>query len=600
MKGFTLLIGFYWVKIVLIMYIGFNQRPPGLTDHLFLLFSILGPLLIAFSLPLFLPKRFQQIGFLFTMFFISFWIFAHLLYYRFYEDFMTLTILLQIGNVGGLSRSTWELFSLWDLLFFVDIAIAGWLLLKKEKFMIPAFSKKRYLGMSVTLTGLTMAAALIYKPYVVEENYNRSQLVQTMSLFTYQTVDIGQSLSAPVYKWMAGPDDVELMETYVQEQSNEATEWFGEAEGMNVVMIALESVQNFVIDLDVEGEEVTPFLNRIKQESFYFSNVYEQTAQGKSSDAEFMVDTGLYPLDGGAVFVRRPENTYNGLPEILKSYQSNVFHGNDETFWNRSKMYEALGYDHFYSEKDYYVTEENSVNYGLKDHQFFEQSISMIKEMEIPYLAKFITLTNHFPFLLDDEDQDFQTNASSEPIVNRYLSTVHYLDKSLESFFERLKEEEMYENTIFVLYGDHYGISSEYENGLNELIGPSATPLSRMENKRVPVLIHIPGLKGNTVDKVAGQIDIRATVLHLLGEKTEEYMSFGENLLNENRKGMVVFRNGDYISESTMYTNGQCYEIDHGNQLEEEECEAERNQARDELHLSDLVIKGDWLRFKKK
>ncbi|WP_281975324.1 LTA synthase family protein [Halobacillus litoralis] len=597
MKGYKQLIGFYWVKIVLVMYIGFQLRPPQWTDHIFLVIAIIGPLMLAFSLPLFLPRRFQQLGFLLEMFFITSWIYAHLLYYRFYEDFMTLTILLQVGNVGGLSRSTWELFSTWDLLFFADIVFMGWLLLKKESRTISLPSKKRYLSVSVGLTTLIIVSAVIYKPYVLEERYNRTQLVQTMSLFTYQIIDIGQSLSAPAFKWMAGPEDTDSMQAFMHKQENESTQWFGKAEEMNVVFIALESVQDFVIDLKVDGREVTPFLNRIKQESFYFSNIYEQTAQGKSSDAEFMIDTGLYPLDGGSVFVRRPKYTYHGLPELLENYQANIFHGNERTFWNRDEMYASLGYDHFYSERDYHVTEENSVNYGLKDHQFFEQSISMLGKMNPPYIAKFITLTNHFPFLLDEEDRSLQTEATSEPVVNRYLSTVHYLDQAVKSFFERLKEEGLYENTMFVLYGDHYGVSTEYEDGLYELLNQPDTPLSHVKNQRVPVLIHIPDLEGESIDEVAGQIDIRATVLHLLGKETEDYMSFSENLLTENHDGLVVFRNGDYISESTMYTNGQCYETGEEKLLPEGDCQEERKQARNELQLSDRVIKEDLLRY---
>lgn len=76
-----------------------------------------------------------------------------------------------------------------------------------------------------------------------------------------------------------------------------------------------------------------------------------------------------------------------------------------------------------------------------------------------PYLAKFITLTNHFPFLLEEEDQLIELAETGVDVVNRYVATVRYQDRALERFFEMVKEEGLYENTIFVIFGDHYGIS---------------------------------------------------------------------------------------------------------------------------------------------
>lgn len=115
-----------------------------------------------------------------------------------------------------------------------------------------------------------------------------------------------------------------------------------------MVFISLESLQSFVIKLNVEGKAVTPFLNQLIKESFYFSNLYDQAAQGKSSDAEFMIDTGLYPLGGGSVFVRRPDNTFKAIPQILEEYQSVVFHGNERWFWNRDHVYDSMGYERFF------------------------------------------------------------------------------------------------------------------------------------------------------------------------------------------------------------------------------------------------------------
>ena len=56
----------------------------------------------------------------------------------------------------------------------------------------------------------------------------------------------------------------------------------------------MESTQNFVINKN-KWKEITPFLNEFIKDSFYFDNFYHQTGQGKTSDAEFIVENSLYP-----------------------------------------------------------------------------------------------------------------------------------------------------------------------------------------------------------------------------------------------------------------------------------------------------------------
>src|SRR5690606_12396239 len=99
---------------------------------------------------------------------------------------------------------------------------------------------------------------------------------------------------------------------------------------------------------------------------------------------------------------------------------------------------------------DYMVSAENSVNYGIKDIPFFQQSIQHLEELQKPFYARFITLTNHFPFLLEEEDQFISEANTSETVVNRYVTTVRYQDEAIKTFFQDLKKSGLYENTMFV------------------------------------------------------------------------------------------------------------------------------------------------------
>src|SRR5690554_5038781 len=159
-------------------------------------------------------------------------------------------------------------------------------------------------------------------------------------------------------------------------------------------------------------------------------------------------------------------------------------------------MYEQLGYDRFYTEDDYEITEENSIGWGLKDIDFFEQSMDHLLEMQQPFYAKLITLTNHFPFDLDEEDHFIDPYDSNSQTLNKYFPTVRYMDEAIRIFFEKLKEDGLYEDSIIIIYGDHYGISTNHNKAMSMYLDKEVTPYVEVELQQVPLIIHIPGVEG--------------------------------------------------------------------------------------------------------
>jgi lipoteichoic acid synthase len=590
-----------WLKTVIVMAAGFNLTIQTFLDILLLLINSLGSLMIAVGFSFYFSKKIHSFALLMTMLITTGVLYADLLYFRFYTDFVTLPILFQFKNVGGIGPSTFELMSPWDLFLFSDLIIAGWLLKKKRRLQtVTTKDKSAYLTIALLMVLISIAAGLIKSPYLFQEAYDREQMVTAIGPYNYHVFDIGYALGVNLNPLVASKTDTDSPVNYTMSKKNGQSDLFGVAKGKNVILISMESTQNFVINTKVGGTEITPFLNSLVEDSFYFDQIYDQTAQGKTSDSEFMIDTGLYPLASGSVFVRKPENTFKSMPHILKDkddYYSAVFHGNDASFWNRDIMYESLGYDRFYSKKDYDVTEENSVNYGIKDIPFFTQSIAYLKDLPQPFYSRFITLTNHFPFLLEDEDQIIPQAETEVDVVNRYVTTVRYEDEAIKHFFNELKDQGIYDDSIFVLYGDHYGISEKYEPGVFELLGMKDTPLNHMQLQQVPLIIHVPGLKGKTISSIGGEIDIRPTILHLLGMKSGENLSFGHNLFTRVPNHPVIFRDGGFVTEKYMFKDNICFNRKSGNPVFGNQCNPYKEIARKELGMSDDIIYGDLLRF---
>jgi lipoteichoic acid synthase len=588
-----------WIKTVFVVLLGFDLNIITAADVFLIVINPLGSLILLMGISFYFTKKFKK-----SLFWVA-WIIANgllygdLLYYRFYTDFVTLPILFQFDNVGGLGPSTIELMSPWDVLLFIDLLIIPWMLSTTTKDAeINSLKKGKYIAAGLCLTAITLAFGLLKSPYLFSASYDREGLVKAIGPYNYHLFDFSLGAITPLNRPLASKADAVPSENYLKSKTGTTSDLFGIAKGKNVMLISMESTQNFVINTEVNGEEITPFLNELIKDSYYFSNIYDQTAQGKTSDSEFMIDNGLYPLASGSVFVQKPENKYYSLPHILKeeNYYTAVFHGNERTFWNRENMYNALGYDHFYSERDYKVTEENSVNYGIKDREFFEQSAEMLEDIPQPFYTRLITLTNHFPFLLEEEDVFINEADTEIDVVNRYVTTVRYQDEALKSLFADLKKRGLYENTMFVLYGDHYGISEKYEEGVFELLDMEASPLNHIKLQEIPLIIHIPGEGGKTVSSLGGEIDIRPTILQLLGIETDSKPSFGQDIFTRNDDHPVIFRDGNFITEEYIFKDGVCYKTSSG-KITQDGCLPYQEKVREELELSDDIIYGDLLRF---
>ncbi|QGH34925.1 sulfatase-like hydrolase/transferase [Gracilibacillus salitolerans] len=542
-------------------------------------------------------------------------LYFNIVFYRNFSDFITIPLLFQGSNAADLGSSVLGLLKLWDVALFFDVIII-WVLAKKYGAELTASFTKRYKKMAFALSILFLignyALAEAERPQLLQRTFDREYLVKNIGVFSYHVYDAVLHSKSKAQRVFADGNELTEISDYIKDETTTEgnEELRGIAEDKNVIFISLESLQSFVINNTLHGEEVTPFLNSLIDESYYFENFYHQTEQGKTSDSEFIVENSLYPSPRGAVYFTHAQNDYHSLPEIIgeNGYNSAVFHPNNKSFWNRDVMYDNIGYDHFYDENAYEVTDENSIGWGLKDKDFFKQSIKYMQQMEEPYYSKFITLTNHYPFDLDEEDATIDPYDSNSNTLNKYFQTVRYMDEAVEEYFDYLKEAGIYEDSIIILMGDHYGISDFHKKAMTQYLDEEEyTDYLHVQLQRVPFFVHIPGQDGEVISKVAGQIDVKPTILNLLGIEDSNDLSFGTDLFDEERKDFIALRDGSFITEDYVYTKDQCYNresgelIDSTNQLagegEDSVCQPYVEQVDKELNYSDEIIFGDLFRF---
>ncbi|MFB5267491.1 LTA synthase family protein [Paenibacillus enshidis] len=629
----------FWIFAILILYklglLHSQLDAPNIDMNPLDYVIAFGSLLIASFWTFWLPPRGRFTALAVLNVLLTALIYSDMVYYRYFGDFITIPVLLQAGQVESLGGSIASLIDWQDIFFFMDwILFLPYLLwIKKLRsrradrlFEGPVFGGNRRrsgrrmlfragsgllaLGLGCVLTfgpinfyTSTWAKGLFVGNWWSLALYNVTGLLgfHGYDIYRYSMEHLGPQ---PVLGQKEMDKDLDWFKDH-QSLIHVENETYGKYKGSNVMIIQGEAFMNFFIGKQINGQEITPNFNKLMKESMYFSNFYHQTAQGRTSDADFSVQSSLHPLQTGSVFIRYPDHAYDVLPTILKreGYSPNVLHAYDSSFWNRYTMYKAMNYDHFYSKKDFVIDEP--LGWSLGDKSFFRQSVSKLEELNgNPFYAFMITLSSHHPYNIHPEGTGLDTGEFNGTMFGDYLESVHYVDQALGELVAQMKANGMWDNTILMFYGDHDNSIQDkalYENFLGKSL--SDLDMQKIMNQ-VPLLVHLPdGGSAGVYNEPAGQLDIAPSVLHLLGISSEPYHFMGNNLFSGKQR-MVVLRSGAFTdgkvyyipSKDNTFVNGTCYNVSTGEQTDIQACGPGYQETLNRISISDEVITYDLIR----
>ena len=219
--------------------------------------------------------------------------------------------------------------------------------------------------------------------------------------------------------------------------------------------------------------------------------------------------------------------------------------------------------------------------------------------MKQPFYSHLITLTNHYPFTLNSEDASIDKPNTGDSTVDGYIQTAHYLDQALEQYINDLKAKGLYDDSVIMIYGDHYGISENHNNAMEKLLGEQITPAKFTDLNRTGFWLKIPGKNGTVDETYAGQMDVMPTILHLVGIDSKNYLMFGTDMLSKDHNDVIPFRNGDFITKDYKFVNGKVYSNKNNELITTPPKDLEKNkkQVEKDLEMSDEVLNGDLFRF---
>lgn len=295
-------------------------------------------------------KRARLAAYLLADVLVSLILFALVIYFQYFGTMATYTDLFSLNQTGEVRESIRTLIRPGFLLLFADLPFVLALTVRRWRDRQPRKSRWTRSG-TVCAAALWAASAGIVLVNTLDSIggvLNEMKKAEGMGLLTYQAYYLYADLKRdyiPVNAITAQAIRAEKQLRWPEEPAG-----FGAAAGKDVYIVQLESFQNFLIGLEIDGQEVTPNLNDLAEESLYFDRFFQQIAKGNTSDAEFIVNTSLYPTGSLPMSKETAGRKVPSLARLLaeQGYTSVTFHTNEARFWDRHEMYPALGFDRYY------------------------------------------------------------------------------------------------------------------------------------------------------------------------------------------------------------------------------------------------------------
>ncbi len=525
-------------------------------DITFIILSVItmGIIFIAFSRSRLKRKK----GLFLTVYsLLSLLMFADSMYYNYYNQTVSIKQLWQAANVAAVPDSFVATLIPASFLLYLDIPFVyyyfkkhiqddqnrnGWSFKKEIKYIVAGLC--------------TIFALMVVNPL----DSVAIDKVNSVEFFTNHVNDVYNALTenivteeVPAQEVLDAVEDVAVQ--------NQGSRLKGIGAGKNLVVIQVEALQNFVINAEYNGQVITPNLNAfINNDTIYFDRYYSNIGKGNTADAEFSTLNGLYPVIDRECYTLYTDNTYDGLPWLLRDegYRSFAIHGYKGEFWNREAAYPAQGFEDFYSMED--LDTSDIIGLGISDKSMFKQAVDIFKGEKEPFFSFIITLSSHHPFLIDQEIATLKLKEEdAETKFGAYLQTIRYMDEAFGQFIRDLKAAGLYDNTVIALYGDHHGLNVGMDDNAELMTGYLGRPYDYDEMLRVPMLIHVPGSGvTRTVSTTGGQIDFLPTVANIMGIDIKQPYVLGQDLVNAT-DGFVAFT--AYLFEGSFVHNNAMFEI---------------------------------------
>ncbi len=479
----------------------------------------------------------MRLAALITWLVTALWSFSNIVYSRYFFQYIPLSAFSESDGLADpiVIRSLVNGFHLVDIYYLFSLLVAVMLFKKMPDLRMRLRSLKyTVVGIvTVILSGMVMHWVLnpTFSPrvYFGVMNYELFRTWRYTSKPLYTNFQRGtlRSLSYAAYETLTGSKELteeqeKVLSTEISSlKSKQQSDYHLPESVKNVIVVLVESYMSLSVDLKVNGEEVTPFLNSLAHDPnvYYNGHMTSNITCGESSDGQFIYMTGMLPLRSEITITKAKHNVLPALPELLKrerGMQTRMVIPTAAAMWSQDAMCVAYGIDDLHSINEF----KGAHKAYLSDDQVVALADSVDTKSRQPFFSFVLTFSMHMPY---DKviDPSFKATEGVMPVdYAHYLNACHFTDKNLRRYFDGLKRKGLYDNSLILIVSDHH----VNENFLN-------LP-STIKERELPVYIINGGFKREEAwSGKCNQLDIYTTLLDLLDIQSE-WQGLGHTLLN--------------------------------------------------------------------
>lgn len=565
-----------------------------------------------------LPNRARIAGTVIADIIISILLFADHTYYVYSRTILSVAQITNLQYGEEITKAIPIMLNPTHILYFVDLIILIIFHYIKEIKIekLNKASKKTIIARGVSvLAGIALFVKICIP--VVESSSNapyvRDMQIKDATIYGYHIFDIKSAFTKNTqtkYKNRTSmmEDYEKLKIEYNQKYGQVQYDLEGTLKDKNIIIVQLESLQNFLINQKINGKEITPNLNKFFSENIEFTNMYMQSYT-TTADSEHSVLTSTYPVENGMAFSRYYTNIYDDLFNIFHSnnYYTSYMHGNDAYFWNRGNVYKMLPVDNL-ALKDSFK-EDEYINGYLSDETVYKQGLEKIEKFDKPFISFIIAASSHLPYelegLQDRSKVSIDTGKYKNTYFGNYLEASNYADYAFGVLVEGLKEKGIYDDTAILVYGDHNGLNM-YEDKMLEFFEEEKGQLTdvdiRLNFANVLCGLRIPGVSNIKIEKPVTKLDVKPTLTYLCG--INDGFSLGTNMFGS--KDYVCLNNEIIITDKYYYdegwhtrATGETIEIESVDEELKNKLNTYYENMKTELDISNSIVHNNLLSLEK-
>lgn len=475
---------------------------------------------------------------------------ANLMYCRTYFTAIPLDSYMLAGNLKDFTASVWDSLRWSDLSLLIVTVAVIWC---SARISNPRPGKRFIISYTCWTLGLACISWLLS----LSDGGFRKSIARMEESCYYSTcvapvyTVFGNMLYQGVGEATAGltPESMEIMENWLSDKErlrplNALPDSIGTRR--NLVLILCESLESWVLETEIDGKPITPYLDSLIGDSstLYAPSVMTQVGAGRSIDCQLLINAGMMPMLSNVYSMKYPASTYYTLTKAMKergNARGYILTCDKPIVWNQEVIAGSFGIDTVLHRSSWRNDELVGNPAKLSDGSFMRQSVEKLKQGDIwpvgeTAFIQWVTYSGHNPFVLPEKlwDPEFNVPESWPKKGADYIRMAHYTDESLKELIEYLKSRPDYDETLIVITGDHEGLASNRsELRRNKELAGIIDP-----GRHTPLIVLNSPVPGR-YEKTMGQIDVYPTILQLMGLTDYEWKGMGQSVLDPSKPAIA-------------------------------------------------------------